>query len=192
MKNVTFLSLALFLFFSCKKDTLNNGLVSTKWDLAKTSILSQNNFDFKVTSKDFNKKPDSLQHLLPGYLPFVFQIGPFQTKPDTIYYPIPVEIGSLTFTSLSDISITKSKEICTGTNYLDRMCTRNLVTTTGKYVIKNDSISLKIDDETKRGIFLSKDSLIIFTYAEIQYEYPINMPKLSNFALLGELYIRSK
>lgn len=118
--------------------------------------------------------------MLPGYLPFVFQIGPIQTKPDTIYYPIPVEIGSLTFTSLSDISITKSKEICTGTNYLNRVCKRNLVTITRKYVIKNDSISLTIDNETKRGIFFSKDSLVILTYAKFQYEYPINMPKLSN------------
>ncbi|TAE36074.1 MAG: hypothetical protein EAY66_07785 [Sphingobacteriales bacterium] len=186
MKNLSFLTLALLLFFSCKKDTPNNSFVSTKWDLTKTVIIANNNYEQPIKNSDSVFLP----HLQPGQLPYIFKVEPFNPKPDTTkFYPAPVQIGFLTFTSLSDISITSAKETCTG-NYLDRICTRNLVTTTGKYAIKNDTVSLTIGNETKQGVFLSKDSLVVLTYAK--YEYQNNIPKISNTALLGELYIRNK
>ena len=171
MNKFLLVAVIIVLLNSCKKDNPDKNLVSTKWSLSKAVILAKDTCEFQISSKDFIRKP----------------------RPEDSLYFSPKPIGSLNFTSLSDIIHTEKRTNCKFIN-LNRVCTDELVTSNGKYSIKNDSISFTIDNVVKHGKFLASDSLVIFTCAPLNFELPLPItPKRPyGWLLMGELYIRNK
>lgn len=206
MKKYLLIAATVLFLNSCKKDKQENNLVGTKWNLSKIKILGENTCDFTGWKEDFKKEPDKpypypVESPSSGYNvpytennPFIVIVPKFG-HPDTPNYAFPIEepIGFLTFTSLLDINLTAQQTKCEG-NFLDRICNTEIVTRSGKYIVKDDSISFTMDNVAKKGKFLSKDSLVILTCAPLSYENPISTSSKPPYGwlLLGELYVRSK